>query len=267
MTAILAIEFPYQVLVLADARVSWEPNVFRPQDNLQKIYPLGPTGVVGFSGSIPAAKAIFKLAASDAERRPLPDSAEQIPTELADVARRAFSQIRGRGGQRVQLMYAGVDYSKIGLVADNIVVAKNVMAVMNSPGFEVRNSPRVIRLGYAERYPVDTLLKNRDELMRHGTTELGRRFQVGVAIAAIGPALARYGPERVGGLFTVAVATARGVGWWPHGSQEGYQLVIDSGRFIQLDNRQGRKIPLRTILEFDPYRPSTEDLKLDTPMF
>lgn len=95
MTAILAIEFPYQVLVIADARVSWDSSSYRPQDNLQKIYPLGPTGIVGFSGSIVAAKAIFRLAASDAYKESLPRSAEQIPIGLSAVAREAFSQLRG----------------------------------------------------------------------------------------------------------------------------------------------------------------------------
>lgn len=265
MTAVLAIEFPYQVIVIADARVSWEPKRFNPHDNLQKIYPLGPTGVVGFAGSIAAAKAIFGLAATDAYKRQLPSSADHIPIQLAEVAREAFSRLPNRARHEVHLMFAGVDYSRIGLVAENLVLAPNIMTVMSSPDFEVRKSPRTIRLGYAERYPLDILLDNRRGLVRHGTSEEGRRFQGGVVVGGFAPTLAKYAPDKVGGLFTVAVATARGVGWWPHGLATGYRLEIKDGRFIQVDDVRGRRIPLKTILEINPYAPEIGDLRLDTP--
>ena len=165
-------------MVIADARMSWEPSSYRPQDNLQKIYPLGPTGIIGFSGSVVAAKAIFRHLTSKDQRRPLPQTAEQIPIDIGAAAREAYSKLRSRERQDVQLMYAGADYSSIGLVADNMIMARNVMAVMSSPNFEVKNSPNVIRLGYAQHYPIDVLLKNRNSLMRHGTSEMGPMFHL-----------------------------------------------------------------------------------------
>lgn len=252
-------------MVIADARMSWEPSSFRPQDNLQKIYPLGPTGIIGFSGSVVAAKAIFSHLTSKDQRRPLPQTAEQIPIDIGAAAREAYSKLRSRERQDVHLMYAGADYSSIGLVADNMIMARNVMAVMSSPNFEVKNSPDAIRLGYAQHYPITVLIENRNSLMRHGTSEMGRRFQVAIAIGSFAPSLARYAPHRVGGLFTVGVATAEGVGWWPHGSGEDYQLLIEDGKFVQIDHKRGRRIHLKTVMEIDPYRPSSGDLRIDTP--
>ena len=52
MTAILAIDFYYQIVVIADCRASWQCGRHMSQDNLQKAYPFGPTGVLGFSGDI-----------------------------------------------------------------------------------------------------------------------------------------------------------------------------------------------------------------------
>ena len=265
MTAILAIEFPYHVLVIADARVSWEPNTFRPQDNLQKIYPLGTTGIVGFSGSISAAKAIFKLAEEQSHTRTLPPTADQIPIDLSKIAQEAYSQLRDKRRHEIELMYVGPDYSKIGLIAENVVMAKNIMAVMRSPKFEVQESPTAVRLGYAREYPLDLIRKNRDGLIKLGLSPGGVKFQMAIAANSFGPALARYAPHRVGGLFTVGVASARGVSWLPYGSEDEYQLLIENGRFIQNDNKAGKTIPLETILEYNPYSRSSKDLRLDTP--
>ena len=265
MTAVLAIEFPYHVLVIADSRVSWNPNTFRPQDNLQKIYPLGPTGIVGFSGSIPAAKAIFKLAADQSHKKTLPPTADQIPIDLSKIAQEAFSLLRDQHSKEIELMYVGPDYSKIGLIAENVIMAENIMTVMRSPRFDVQESPTVVRLGYAREYPLDQIRKNRDGLIRFGLTPNGVKFQMAIAANAFGPALARYAPHRVGGLFTVGVASARGVRWIPYGSEEEYQLLIEGGRFIQKDNKAGKTIPLETILEYNPYSRSSKDLRLDTP--
>ena len=60
MTAVLAIDFFYKIIVIANCRVSWKGGSYKPQDNLQKIYPFGPTGVLAFSGDLRPAKIVLK---------------------------------------------------------------------------------------------------------------------------------------------------------------------------------------------------------------
>lgn len=265
MTAILAIDFMYQIIVIADCRVSWDPPVFRPQDNLQKVYPVGPTGVFGFSGSVQAAKAVVTEFIQRAGDTPLPPSAADIVSDIAESARESYSRLPRDQRGNLELMYVAPDYGNITLEADNVTFARNLMIRMESPKFLPTAQSDAVRLGYAREYPMDILRENRNGLLNYGLSEDGRRFQVGIAIGAFAPTLARYAPHQVGGLFTIGVASARGVGWWPYGPVGGLELVIEDGGFVQVDHNDGRRVKLERIVEFDPSKPDAGNLVFQTP--
>lgn len=265
MTAILAIDFHYQIIVIADCRVSWDPPTYNPQDNLQKIYPHGPTGIIGFSGSVLAAKAVASYMRDHTLGKPLPPSAADIVSDIRHDARTAYGRLKAANAGKLELMYAAPDYAKVSLAAPNVTFASNLMIKMESPEFLPVAQADAIRLGYAVQYPMDDLRLNRDNLLNYGLTPEGRRFQVGIAIGAFAPALARYAPTQVGGLFTVGVATATGHHWYPYGPIDGYELAIRDARFVQIDHNTGQEVLLQTILEIDPNKPPRGGITIDTP--
>ena len=255
----------YQIIVIADCRVSWDPPAFQPQDNLQKVYPVGPTGIFGFSGSIQAAKAVVAEFIQRAAGKPLPPSAADILSDISESARDSYSRLPQTHRGHLELMYVAPDYGNVTMVADNVTFARNLMVRMESPRFLPTPQADAVRLGYAREWPMDNLRQNRNGLLNKGLTPDGRRFQVGLAVGAFAPVLARYAPHQVGGLFTIGVATARGVGWWPYGPVAGLEMVIEEGAFVQVDHNDGRRIPLQSIVEFDPTRPDAGNLIFKTP--
>jgi hypothetical protein len=265
MTAVLAIDFLYQILVLADCRVAWDPPVYSPQDNLQKIYPCGPTGILGFSGIISTAKSVIKRFQDTVSGKPLPPSAADIVSDLAESARVAYSELPHSERGDLELMYVAPDYGNVTMVAENVTFAKNLMIKMVQPEFLPTAQADAVRLGYATQYPMDILRENRNNQLNLGLTPEGRQFQVGIAVGGIAPLLAKYAPHQVGGLFTIGIATARGIGWWPYGPVSGLELVIDDGQFIQVDHQTHRRIPLQSIIEFDPSRQDAGNLMFGTP--
>ena len=265
MTAILAIDFMYQIVVLADCRVSWDPPGFKPQDNLQKIYPVGPTGVFGFSGPVEAAKAVVTGFVASVAGKPLPRSAAGIVSDISESARISYTQLpQGQRGT-LELMYVAPDYGNVTLETDNVTFARNLMIKMESPQFLLIAQADAVRLGYAKRFPIANIPLNRDNLLGAGLTPERQRLLIGIAVGAFAPSLASYAPNQVGGLFTIGVATARGVGWWPYGPVGGLELVIEDGRFIQVDHNTDRRIPLRSIVDFDAAKPDAGDLIFQTP--
>jgi len=265
MTAILAIDFMYQIIVIADCRVSWDPPVFRPQDNLQKIYPVGPTGIFGFSGSVQAAKVVVTDFIHRVSGKPLPPSAADIVSDISESARTSYSQLHQSKRGYLELMYVAPDYGNVTLEANNVTFARNLLVRMESPKFLPTAQSDAVRLGYARQYPMKNLRLNRNNLLNKGLTQDGRRFQIGISVGSFAPSLARYAPHQVGGLFTIGIATARGVGWWPYGPVKGFELVIEDGAFVQVDHNDGRRIPLKSIVDFDPMRPDAGKLIFQTP--
>lgn len=265
MTAVLAIDLMYQILVMADCRVSWIPPVHQPQDNLLKIYPIGPTGIFGFSGSVQAAKVVFTEFADWARNIPLPPSASDIVSDIAQSARQSYSQLPDAHKLNLELMYVAPDYGNVTLRTENVTFARNLMIRMESPSFLPTPQSTAVRLGYARKYPMDILRQNRNSLLNEGLTPEGRRFQIGITIGGLVPTLARYAPHQVGGLFSIAVATASGVGFWPYGPVDGLELAIESGGFVQIDHNDGRRVRLESIVDYDPTEPYAGNLVFRTP--
>src|SRR5262245_43018941 len=115
MTAILAIDFYYQIVVIADCRVSWQGGSYKPQDNLQKVYPFGPTGVLGFSGDIYSAQVIFRDIKDKAAHLSLPPSAQILVDDISNWARDSYSSISPAMQNPVELMFVASDYGNISL--------------------------------------------------------------------------------------------------------------------------------------------------------
>lgn len=267
MTGVLAISFPYQVLVIADCRVTWRAAHPRLQDNLQKLYHFSPTGVIAFAGSVAAAKALFLHIGAQPHGQPAPPTASDIAHELSTLARDSYQSLPSADQVEFEILYAAADYSRVSLAAENLVFAENVLATMEAPRFELSFHIDAAALGYAKSLELADLVSYRDQLLGMATESSGVPLQVGVAVASYGERLARLSGEPVGGLFTVAVVDARGVRWIPYSYAEEVGLRIEGGRFIQFDSRKppGKVFPLEAIWEFDTRRPAQDDLYVSAP--
>jgi len=265
MTAILAIDYYYRIIVISDCRVTWSPQPPRIQDNLQKVYPLGPTGVFGFSGGIAAAKAVVRQMVANLKNKPLPPSAVEIAQDISACARDAYSKLPSIDKIDLQLMYVAADYGNEALRAKNVKFARNVLVKMEAPDFEPVEQSDYVALGYAVKYPSDTIRQDRDSMLRYGLDPLGQRFQIGVSIGAHGEGLATISGDPVGGLFTVGIVDLAGVRWSSYSYPGQAELRIEGGRFVQYDLVDGRRIPLKTLLEFDPRNPESGSMVFNTP--
>lgn len=266
MTAVLGINFHYQVLVIADCRVTWTSGRIRLQDNLQKIYPFGPTGVIAFAGPVGSSRAVLQRIRSEALKKSLPPSVKDIVGDMSVWAREAYATLATRDKKPLELMYAAVDYSRVTLSTANLTFADNILVKMASPGFEPVRHPDVVRLGSAIKYPEDALRGIRDDLVGYATQPGGLQFQAGIAIGAVGDALRTLAEgSTVGGLFSVGIISVRGVFWYSYGIGEAVELRIEDGQFIQYDHRNRRRVPLKTVWEFDPAKPDAGDLVFQPP--
>lgn|GEM_PF-2790184 len=264
MTAILAIDFRYQIVVLSDCRVSWQRGSFDPQDNLQKVYPFGPTGVFGFSGDVRSAKLVFERIKTEASAKPLPRNAQFIADDIAQWARAAYSEMSPADQNYLELMYVASDYGNVSLAAQNVVFANSVMSKMTSPSFEPELQPDAVRLGYAINYPLDNIRLNRDNMLNLGLTPEGERFKIGILIGSFAKNLATFSPGQVGGMFSIGIVSVRGVRWFSY-SVGDLELKIEDGKFIQCDHSQGRRVTLKGLWDFDPRQPDAGNLVFKTP--
>jgi len=265
MTAILAIDYYYQIIVIADCRVTWLTNPPKLQDNLQKVYPFGPTGVIGFAGGIAAAKAIVNSINQEAPLKGLPSTANEIVSDIANWAKDTYVKLPKSDQIYLELMYAAADYGQITLAAPNVVFAKNILAKYTSPAFEPQLQPDILALGYANQYSPEIIRENRDNMLNLGLDPFGRKFQMGITIGTYGEGLAKIAGDPVGGLFSVGVITARGVGWFSYSYGDRVELKIENGQFVQYDRQAGKRVPLKAIWDFDARRPDSGNLVFRTP--
>src|SRR3989337_342526 len=159
MTAVFAVGFPYRVIVFGDCRVTWLAGVPRLQDNLQKVYHFSPTGIVGFSGGVAAAKALCTHIRAQPHGQPLPPSATDIAHQRAAWARLTYAILPPADKVGLELLYAAADYSRVGLVAKNLIFAHNVLATMFAPDFEPLFHSDVAALGYAKTLSVPDIVR------------------------------------------------------------------------------------------------------------
>lgn len=256
LTAILAIDFSYQIMVLADCRASW-PN--KIQDNLQKLYPLGPTGVLGFAGDISVAKSVLNHIKNKARLTPLPTSAKLIADHIRQWAKEAYDKNHSQQKPAIEFMYAAVDYGNVSLRTKNLNFAENIMVKMVSPEFELQHESITIRLGYAVNCSKDYILYVRNQTLGLATEPNGIPFQTFIAKDVFGNYLSQIGKSTVGGLFSIGVIDVNGVTWYGYNDGH-FELKIEDGKFIQYDHKEGRRVPLKSVWEFDPYRPGAGNL-------
>jgi hypothetical protein len=252
MTAVLAIDFIYEIIVIADCRVTWSTSPPTLQDNLQKIYPYGPTGVIAFAGDINNAKTIINYINQETPKKTLPLSAYEIAKNISSWAKLCYDTLPETAKQDVQLMYVASEYAGNQFVASNVTIAKNILCKMASPHFDIILENDAVRLGYAINYPLDLIRSNRDSLLNLGLDPALQHLQAGIAVTAFGDELEKLGEMKVGGLFSVGIINTQGVGFYPYGNE--IELIIEDKRFIQYDHTTESKIPLKTIFEFDPTR-------------
>lgn len=267
MTGVLAISYPYHVLVLGDCRVTWRAAAARLQDNLQKVYHFSPTGVIAFAGGVTAAKALFSHIRRQPQGQPLPPSPVDLASQLSEWARITYSSLPSRDQIEFELLYAAADYSRVSLVAENMVFAQNILATMVAPGFSPELHSDSAALGYAREIPKTDVVDARDQLFSVAVEPGGVRFQNAIVIGSLGERMARMSGQPIGGVFTVAVADARGVTWYPYSYGKEVGLAIIGRRFIQFDTREEppRAFPLEGVWEFDDQHPAIDNLYVSPP--
>jgi hypothetical protein len=263
MTAVLAINFIYHILVISDCRVTWSGSSTKLQDNLQKVYPLGPTGVIGFAGNVSIAQEIIKYIQTMAPKKDLPLSVKDIVYDISEWAKMVYSNKKPNPTNYVELMYVAVDYGDVSLIAQNVSIAKNILVKMVSPFFKPIFNNDVVQLGYAIKYPLEHIIFNRDNLLNLGLEPKGRLFQAAIAVNSFGEELTKLGENTVGGMFSVGLCDLNGIHWVPYGNDR--ELKIEDGRFIQYDHVNNRRVPLKTIIEFNPNLPDVGNLFFKMP--
>ena len=261
MTAILAIDLLSYIIVLADCRVTWLSNPKRFQDNLQKMYPFGPTGVIGFAGQIKAARGILNYIKKEAPKMSLPHTAKHIVQDISVWAKEAYSKLPSWDQKYIELMYVASDYGRITLRTNNVTFAENILVQFKSPKFDPVFHKDYLRLGYAIEYPEDILIENRNSFLRGAVDPERDSFQAIVAVDSFGDYLSTIGDNQVGGLFAVGIINIRGVRWYPYRYlRSDVELRIENNQFVQYDHSDGRKVPLKYIWEFNPNRPDFGNL-------
>jgi hypothetical protein len=266
MTALLAIDYYYQIIVIADSRATWlfpPLKISKPQDNLQKIYPYGHSGVIGFAGGIAAAKAVLNYIKKESASITLPTTSLDIVNLIASWANESYSKILSTDKIELELMYVAVDSGNISLRTTNATFAKNILVKYISPNFNPEFQTDFVGLGIAKNYPAEVIRKNRDGMLDFGLDPLGKKFQLGITVGSYGEELVRISNNLVGGLFSVGVVNADGVNWFSYSIGDEVKLVIEKGKFVQYDLRDGRRIPLKTIWDFDARRPEAGSLAFE----
>ena len=89
-------------------------------------------------------------------------------------------------------------------------------------------------------------------------------LEAGVMISGVAGTLASYSPSTVGGLFAIGAIDARGVGWRTY-SIGGLELKVENGGFVQYDHANNRRVPLKTLLEYDAGMPEGGNLIFERP--
>lgn len=263
MTAILAINFLHEIVILADCRVSWQAPRGRanprPQDNLQKLYPFGPTGVLGFAGDVYSAKRVFARIQREAARVSMPASARAIADEVSGWAQDEYARMQiPPGRQPLELMYVASDWKSVSLAARNAVFSEQVMVEMTSPEFRPSAHADAIRLGLARRTPMDNIKLNRDAWLGLSLDPDQEKFFAGVFLVTYSTGLAARSPAEVGGMFCAGITSVTGVRWYSY-SIGALELRVEDGQFVQYDHNNGRRVPLKLLWEFDASKPDAGD--------
>ena len=258
MTAVLAIDFYHEILVVADCRVTWMSNSLQFQDNLQKVYPMGPTGIFGFAGGIAATKQISIDMMRNAKPLPIPNSASDIVEDISKWAKESYSSLSPIDKVETQLMYVAADYGNIQLVTPPISFSNHIMVKMVSPDFDPIQYDDYIALGYATKYPPELILEFRNSMLNYSIKPDSKSFQILVSVAHFGESLSRLaGDNSVGGLFSVGIVNLSGVQWFPYSYGERIELKIEDGGFVQYDHQTNVRVPLKTLLDFDARKPDS----------
>jgi hypothetical protein len=266
MTAILAIDYFYQIIVIADSRATWlfpQTNKSKPQDNLQKVYPYGPSGIIGFAGGIAAAKAVLIYIKKESENIHIPKSTLDIAHLIGGWAKESYLKIPSSDQIDLELMYTAVDLENVSLRTTNATFARNYLVKYISPNFNPEFQTDFVGLGYAKNYPRDIIRENRDGMLEFGLGPLGKKFQVGITVGSYGEELVKISNSLVGGLFSVGVVNTDGVNWYSYSIGDSVKLQIENGKFVQYDLKDGRRIPLKTIWDFDARRPEAGKLAFE----
>ena len=178
---------------------------------------------------------------------------------IQDWAKISYSRLPQSTKGPLEIMYAASDYGNVSAVTDNVIFAKNVMVKLIAPEFNPNFEKGAVRLGYAIKYPLDNIIKNRDNMLSLGLTDAGQRLLSGIMIGGFAKNLISYSPTEVGGMFVIGIIDARGIQWRLY-SIEPLELRIENGQFVQYDHSNGRRIPLKHIWEFDPRKPDVGNL-------
>ena len=149
MTAIIAINFHYKVIVVADCRVTWTgQNSKRKQDNIQKLYPIDKFGILGFSGDLVPAKAVMTAIRDRLNAAPVGYIGVALAEVISKVSREEYSKLGVEDKGELQLMLAGPLSPIPQVKAENVSMFSVGLFQLDSPYFEMKQLELVARLGF-----------------------------------------------------------------------------------------------------------------------
>jgi hypothetical protein len=254
-----------QLAVIADCRVTWRyPNgKSRLQDNLQKIYQFGPTGIIGFADSVLAAKVVFN-SFNTHPLKTLPPNAWGFVEYIVDTARAAFNTMQNRDGVNLELSYTAMNYGKVYRRLQNATLAEPIMVSFNSPDFEPVRHVWGCPLGFARELDLQPIVQEITFLNQFGLNPAHHGGQAKLAIELFGERVARQAGTSVGGLFTAGIVNADGVRWVSYSQDENYSIELRGFEFVQTDKKTDREIVLQPIVTFDENKPARGNLRIDS---
>jgi hypothetical protein len=109
---------------------------------------------------------------------------------LSTWAKDSYHSLRSVDQVEFELLYAAADYSRVGLAAENLVFAENVLATMVAPQFDPEFHMDTAALAYAMSLRGPDLVRTRDDLLSVAVEPSGVAFQVAMLIGSFGEMLA-----------------------------------------------------------------------------
>ena len=263
MTAVLAIDFVYKIVVLSDCRVSWiRGPEKRAEDNLIKIYPVDHVGVLAFSGDLDIAKAVFTRIRKEPQR----GLGNSLALQYATIAKEEFSKLSVNAEDaKLQLLFAGLKNIESIRTGTNVSILPVGLFRFESPDFEVRQLKLAAGLGAADEIPLDVIKEIRDGLWNMGLDTKNKYAQVGIAIGALGSYMSHYGGEDVGKFILAGIYDLESFGWQQYGNADDVHLTVEGGRPVLHDPRRELKVKLKTIFEYSPAKDDPQELKIESP--
>jgi hypothetical protein len=277
MTVVIAFRFLQHVAVFADCRVSYGDSS-EVDDNLQKLYQIDKRMVLGFSGPLEGAYQVIQAVKRNIRPEGRRLVASNLQMDVERWIRHEYQQIKQPDRKGLSFLIATVEplrrerpTYKRGCPDGADIEISEPKWVPRAPELSVlvlkpsRSKPhKLVRRQGRKFMTIGVGREAREAIQRelerlYGFALKLRHVQAEVAVNSVMATLMKQQIDTVGGLFPGALLSADGINWirYHSPSAEGdVTLAIEDGHYVQIDNRTGRRVPLKTIWEWFEERSS-----------